>query len=166
MVAIASMYVATLSHDDDGDQTPNILPPFLHPLGLPLHRLLRPLQRPRHALLPIQTTLRIPRRFNLPYKPRRVPRHERKRRHILSLVSPIHPSHKRLRSAKEKENEKKHTLVTTAPAPTVAPLPILTFATIVTLPHIQQSSSTVIRPPISGPLVPFRTAGSSGCVPE
>ncbi|OCK82688.1 hypothetical protein K432DRAFT_292716, partial [Lepidopterella palustris CBS 459.81] len=57
-------------------------------------------------------------------------------------------------------------LVTTLPAPTVAPLPILTPGKITTFPPIQQSSPTWTSLPSSGPLVPLRSAGSSGCVPE
>lgn len=57
------------------------------------------------------------------------------------------------------------TLVTTLPAPTVTPRPIRTFGSTVTFPPNQQSSPIEIGPPVSGPAVPFRTAGSSGCVP-
>jgi hypothetical protein len=57
------------------------------------------------------------------------------------------------------------TLVTTLPAPTVEPFPILTPGKMTTLPPIQQSSSIHTSLPSSGPVVPLRTSGSSGCVP-
>lgn len=57
------------------------------------------------------------------------------------------------------------TLVTTLPAPTVHPFPILTPGRMVAFPPIQQSSPTQIGLPNSGPLSPFRVWGSSGCPP-
>lgn len=57
------------------------------------------------------------------------------------------------------------TLVTTLPAPMVQPFPMVMPGRMMTLPAIQQSSPTVIFPPSSGPLVPFRRSGSNGCVP-
>ncbi|OJJ31006.1 hypothetical protein ASPWEDRAFT_118736, partial [Aspergillus wentii DTO 134E9] len=58
-----------------------------------------------------------------------------------------------------------NTLVTTLPAPTVAPFPIVTPGIIITLPPNQQSSPICISFPVSGPWVPLRRAGSKGCVP-
>ena len=55
------------------------------------------------------------------------------------------------------------TFVTTLPAPTVEPFPILTPGKTTTLPPIQQSSSIQISFPNSGPFIPSRTSGSSGC---
>ncbi|KAH9219862.1 hypothetical protein DL95DRAFT_384068, partial [Leptodontidium sp. 2 PMI_412] len=55
-------------------------------------------------------------------------------------------------------------LVTTLPAPTVTPRPIVTLGQTVTFPPNQQSSPTVIAPPSSGPLMPLRRNGSRGCV--
>ncbi|KAG9232038.1 hypothetical protein BJ875DRAFT_335846, partial [Amylocarpus encephaloides] len=57
-------------------------------------------------------------------------------------------------------------LVTTLPAPIVQPLPMVMPGRTITLPPNQQSSPTTISPPNSGPLVPLRRNGSSGCVPE
>ena len=56
--------------------------------------------------------------------------------------------------------------VTTLPAPTVAPLPILTPGKIIAPPPIQQSSPTWISLPVSGPRVPLRNCGSRGCDAE
>ena len=56
-------------------------------------------------------------------------------------------------------------LVTTLPAPTVTPLPMVTPGRTITLPPNQQSSPMTIGRPDSGPRVPFRTNGSRGCVP-
>jgi len=55
-------------------------------------------------------------------------------------------------------------LVTTLPAPTVTPLPIVIPASTITLPPNQQSSPMVIGFPSSGPRVPLRRNGSTGCV--
>ncbi|PSR94229.1 hypothetical protein BD289DRAFT_149051 [Coniella lustricola] len=55
--------------------------------------------------------------------------------------------------------------VTTLPAPTVLPLPIVTPGRTMTLPPNQQSSPMVMGLPVSGPRVPLRTVGSRGCVP-
>jgi hypothetical protein len=55
-------------------------------------------------------------------------------------------------------------LVTTLPAPMVAPRPILIPGQTVTLPPNQQSSPIVIGLPSSGPLIPLRRKGSRGCV--
>jgi len=52
--------------------------------------------------------------------------------------------------------------VTTLPAPTVTPLPIVTPGSTITLPPNQQSSPIVIGLPSSGPWIPFRRNGSSG----
>jgi hypothetical protein len=52
--------------------------------------------------------------------------------------------------------------VTTLPAPTVTPRPIVTPGRMMQLPPNQQSSPMVMGLPNSGPLVPFRTAGSRG----
>ncbi|KAH9898930.1 hypothetical protein F4778DRAFT_177860 [Xylariomycetidae sp. FL2044] len=56
--------------------------------------------------------------------------------------------------------------VTTLPAPMVHPRPMVTPGRTMTLPPIQQSSPIVIGAPYSGPLVPLRTRGSVGWVPE
>jgi hypothetical protein len=53
--------------------------------------------------------------------------------------------------------------VTTLPAPTVEPFPILTPGKMIAFPPIQQSSSIQISFPNSGPLIPSRTSGSRGC---
>jgi hypothetical protein len=58
------------------------------------------------------------------------------------------------------------TFVTTLPAPTVLPRPIVTPGHTVTLPPIQTSSSIVMGFPDSGPFVPFLKSGSRGWVPE
>ncbi|KAI1432953.1 hypothetical protein GGR50DRAFT_551062 [Xylaria sp. CBS 124048] len=57
-------------------------------------------------------------------------------------------------------------LTTTLPAPIVHPRPIMTPGRTVTLPPSQQSAPIVMGRPLSGPLVPLRTLGSVGCVPE
>ncbi|KAF1949879.1 hypothetical protein CC80DRAFT_428038, partial [Byssothecium circinans] len=54
-------------------------------------------------------------------------------------------------------------LVTTLPAPIVHPSPIVTPARTMTLPPIQQSSPIVIGAPNSGPSIPARSSGSTGC---
>lgn len=56
--------------------------------------------------------------------------------------------------------------VTTLPAPTVTPLPIVTPGNTIAFPPNQQSSPTVMGAPDSGPLVPLRRNGSSGWTPE
>ncbi|KAG0123534.1 hypothetical protein HOY82DRAFT_495188, partial [Tuber indicum] len=53
--------------------------------------------------------------------------------------------------------------VTTLPAPTVLPRPILTPGRIVTFPASQQSSSIVMGAPYSGPRSPSRAFALSGC---
>ncbi|KAI1492484.1 hypothetical protein F5X96DRAFT_379910 [Biscogniauxia mediterranea] len=57
-------------------------------------------------------------------------------------------------------------LVTTLPAPIVHPRPMVTPGRTTQFPPNQQSSPIVIGDPVSGPLVPLRTLGSVGCVPE
>ncbi|PYH92761.1 hypothetical protein BO71DRAFT_329210 [Aspergillus ellipticus CBS 707.79] len=56
------------------------------------------------------------------------------------------------------------TFVTTEPAPTVLPCPILTPAKMMTLPPIHASSSICTSFPASGPSNPRRTAGSMGWI--
>ncbi|KAK1709760.1 hypothetical protein BDP67DRAFT_408423 [Colletotrichum lupini] len=53
--------------------------------------------------------------------------------------------------------------VTTLPAPTVTPLPMVTPGRTIQLPPNQQSEPILIGFPYSGPLVPFRRTGSRGC---
>ncbi|PWW76939.1 hypothetical protein C7212DRAFT_189865, partial [Tuber magnatum] len=53
--------------------------------------------------------------------------------------------------------------VTTLPAPTVLPRPILTPGRTVTFPASQQSSSIVMGVPHSGPRSPSRVFALSGC---
>ena len=55
--------------------------------------------------------------------------------------------------------------VTTLPAPTVTPLPMLTPWRTMQLPPNQQSSPTLIGLPSSGPRVPLRSSGSRGWPP-
>lgn len=55
--------------------------------------------------------------------------------------------------------------VTTLPAPTVTPRPMVTPGRTMQLPPNQQSSPMVMGLPDSGPRVPLRSVGSSGCVP-
>ena len=87
--------------------------------------------------------------------PGRVARGDLVRRHVLYNVT-VSCSH--LMTSLEVQL----TLVTTLPAPTVEPFPILTPGKTITLPPIQQSSSIHTSLPLSGPLVPFRTSGSRG----
>ena len=72
---------------------------------------------------------------------------------------------KKIRSRRYTEGAITRTFVTTLPAPTTTPRPSLTPGSMLTLPPIQQSSPIVISFPSSGPCVPCRTRGSSGCVP-
>ncbi|PUU72761.1 hypothetical protein B9Z19DRAFT_1036285 [Tuber borchii] len=54
--------------------------------------------------------------------------------------------------------------VTTLPAPTVLPRPILTPGRTMTFPASQQSSSIIIGAPYSGPRIPSRVFALRGCV--
>lgn len=87
----------------------------------------------------------------------RIPSNHRIRRHVLIILS---------QNVSFQHLQVVPTFVTTLPAPTVDPLPTRIPGKMIAFPPIQQSSSMLISPPISGPLVPFLTSGSSGWVPE